>query len=171
MAPLAVDPAVAGGFLGFTDAARKKQTRIICTLGPACWSVEMLGVLLDNGMNIARLNFSHGDHAAHAGTIVRLKEALAARPGVTCGIMLDTKGPEIRTGFFANAGGKLELAAGSRLVLTTDYDHKSDGTISASRTASSRRRCTRATRSSSPTALSCSRSPRCSTTRRSRARS
>eukprot|EP00629_Pelagomonadales_sp_RCC1024_P003216 CAMPEP_0119273384 /NCGR_PEP_ID=MMETSP1329-20130426/10158_1 /TAXON_ID=114041 /ORGANISM="Genus nov. species nov., Strain RCC1024" /LENGTH=517 /DNA_ID=CAMNT_0007273585 /DNA_START=59 /DNA_END=1612 /DNA_ORIENTATION=- len=128
MAPLAVDPSVAGGFLGFTQAAKTKQTRIICTLGPACWSVEMLGVLLDNGMNIARLNFSHGDHETHAGTIVRLKEALAKRPGATCGIMLDTKGPEIRTGFFANPDGKLALKAGSRLILTTDYGHKSDGT-------------------------------------------
>ena len=44
----------------------------------------MLGVLLDEGMNVARLNFSHGDHAAHAGTIERLKQALAKRPGVHC---------------------------------------------------------------------------------------
>jgi len=118
------------GFLKFEDAARKKQTRIICTIGPACWSVEMLGVLLDNGMNIARLNFSHGDHATHAGTITRLKEALAKRPGVHCAVMLDTKGPEIRTGFFAPpyADKKIELTAGATLVLTTDYDHKSDGT-------------------------------------------
>ena len=73
----------------------------------------MLGVLLDEGMNVARLNFSHGDHAAHAGTIERLKQALAKRPGVHCAIMLDTKGPEIRTGFFdASVGDKLKLTKG-----------------------------------------------------------
>ena len=88
----------------------------------------MLGVLLDEGMNVARLNFSHGDHAAHAGTIERLKQALAKRPGVHCAIMLDTKGPEIRTGFFdASVGDKLKLTKGSTLILTTDYDHKSTG--------------------------------------------
>jgi pyruvate kinase len=90
----------------------------------------MLGVLLDEGMNVARLNFSHGDHPTHARTIGRLKEALALRPGVHCAIMLDTKGPEIRTGFFAPpyADGKIELKAGAPLTLTTDYDYKSDGT-------------------------------------------
>ena len=88
----------------------------------------MLGVLLDEGMNVARLNFSHGDHAAHAGTIERLKQALAKRPGVHCAIMLDTKGPEIRTGFFdASVGDKLKLTKGSTLILTTDYDHESTG--------------------------------------------
>ena len=60
----------------------------------------MLGVLLEQGMNVARLNFSHGDHETHARTIGRLKEALAKRPGLHCAVMLDTKGPEIRTGFF-----------------------------------------------------------------------
>ena len=68
--------------------------------------------------------------ATHAGTITRLKEALAKRPGVHCAVMLDTKGPEIRTGFFAppNDGGKIALKAGAALTLTTDYGHKSDGT-------------------------------------------
>jgi len=120
----------AAGYAMMSDAAQKKMTRIICTLGPACWSTEMLGVLIDEGMNVARLNFSHGDHETHARTITRLKEALAARPGVHCAIMLDTKGPEIRTGFFAPpyADGKIELKAGQDLTLTTDYSHKSDGT-------------------------------------------
>jgi pyruvate kinase len=63
-----------------------------------------------------------------AGTITRLKEALATRPGVQCAIMLDTKGPEIRTGFFdPSVGDKLQLKHGSTLILTTDYDHKSTG--------------------------------------------
>lgn len=89
----------------------------------------MLGVLLDEGMNVARLNFSHGDHAGHEGTITRLKQALEKRPGVHCAIMLDTKGPEIRTGFFdASVKDKLlKLKKGSTLILTSDYEHKSTG--------------------------------------------
>mmetsp|Transcript_35669 Transcript_35669/g.114061 ORF Transcript_35669/g.114061 Transcript_35669/m.114061 type:complete len:529 (+) Transcript_35669:175-1761(+) len=118
------------GYGTLSAAALKKRTRVICTIGPSSWDVEMLGVLLEQGMNVARLNFSHGDHATHARTIARLKEALAKRPGLQCAVMLDTKGPEIRTGFFAgeNEGGKIEFKAGETLVLTTDYDYKSDGT-------------------------------------------
>ncbi|KAJ8608086.1 hypothetical protein CTAYLR_009622 [Chrysophaeum taylorii] len=118
------------GYASLTGAALRKRTRIICTIGPSCWSVEMLGVLLEQGMNVARLNFSHGDHETHARTIARLKEALAKRPGMHCAVMLDTKGPEIRTGFFGPKleGKKLELTAGQTLILTTDYTHKSDGT-------------------------------------------
>ena len=82
----------------------------------------MLGVLLDEGMNVARLNFSHGDHAAHAGTIERLKQALAKRPGVHCAIMLDTKGPEIRTGFLEPDFKPLNLVRGQSLEIVTDYE-------------------------------------------------
>ena len=107
-----------------TPVANRK-TKIICTLGPACWSVEGLGGLIDNGMNIARLNFSHGDHEAHGGTVTRLREAIAARPGCEVAIMLDTKGPEIRSGFFApEHNGKLQLNRGQSLELVTDYDFK-----------------------------------------------
>jgi len=118
------------GFGQMSEAALRKRTRVICTVGPSSWTVEGLGMLLDNGMNVCRLNFSHGDHDTHKRTISRLKEALALRPGVECAIMLDTKGPEIRTGFFAPPleGGKLELQTGQKLILTTDYDHKSNGT-------------------------------------------
>lgn len=118
------------GYATLSPAALSKRTRIICTIGPSCWDVDMLGVLLEQGMNVARLNFSHGDHETHAKTISKLHEALAKRPGLTCAVMLDTKGPEIRTGFFASEleGKKLELKAGQKLILTTDYSHKSDGT-------------------------------------------
>lgn len=57
-----------------------RKTKIICTLGPACWSQEKLGELIDAGMNVARLNFSHGDHAGHGETLSRLRGALASRP-------------------------------------------------------------------------------------------
>ena len=118
------------GYATLTEAALKKRTRVICTIGPSSWDVDMLGVLLEQGMNVARLNFSHGDHETHARTISRLREALAKRPGLQCAVMLDTKGPEIRTGFFAGAleGKKIEFKAGQTLKLTTDYDYKSDGT-------------------------------------------
>lgn len=62
-----------------TDGITRK-TKIVCTIGPACWSQEKLGELIDAGMNIARLNFSHGDHKTHAETLVRLRGALACRP-------------------------------------------------------------------------------------------
>lgn len=69
------------------DAATRK-TKVICTLGPACWSEEGLGQLIDAGMNVARLNFSHGDHATHSSTLERLRTAVALRPGCHVGVML-----------------------------------------------------------------------------------
>ncbi len=51
--------------IGYQDVLLVRKTKIVCTLGPACWSEEGLGALLDAGMNIARFNFSHGDHAGH----------------------------------------------------------------------------------------------------------
>jgi hypothetical protein len=65
-----------------------RRSKIVCTLGPACWSVEGLGSLIDTGMNVARFNFSHGDHATHYSTLERLREAVAARPGCHCAVML-----------------------------------------------------------------------------------
>lgn len=57
-----------------TDVSTR-QTKIVCTLGPACWSQEMLETLIDTGLSIARLNFSHGDHETHAATLQRLRAA------------------------------------------------------------------------------------------------
>jgi len=71
----------------------------------------MLGKMLDAGMNIARCNFSHGDHESHGKSLDNLREALKTRPDKNCAIMLDTKGPEIRTGMLE--GGKaIELVSG-----------------------------------------------------------
>ena len=58
----------------------------------------MLVKMLDAGMNVARLNFSHGDHATHGKSVQNLRDALKQRPDKQCAILLDTKGPEIRTG-------------------------------------------------------------------------
>ena len=80
-----------------TDVS-KRTTKIVCTLGPACGTVEKLVEMLDAGMDIARLNFSHGDHKTHGEMLDTLKQALQQRPDRNIAIMLDTKGPEIRTG-------------------------------------------------------------------------
>merc|ERR1719199_838574 len=97
----------------------KRKTRIICTMGPACWDVDKLVELIDAGMNVARLNFSHGDHELHGACVERIREAAKQRPGKPVAILLDTKGPEIRTGFFRDdakdPSGKVELTAGQEL--------------------------------------------------------
>ena len=101
----------------------RRKTKIVCTMGPACWSTERLVEMIDKGMNVARLNFSHGDHTSHGATIDRLNEAQALRPERTISYMLDTKGPEIRTGML-EGGQTVELHAGGLLTLTTDYEFK-----------------------------------------------
>jgi len=104
-----------------------RKSKIVCTIGPSCWSVEMLEKMIATGMNVARLNFSHGDHAGHGAVVGRLRQALEnrAKKGFTdnIAVMLDTKGPEIRTGFFAE-GKTITLKAGQDLELTTDYSFK-----------------------------------------------
>eukprot|EP00743_Colponemidia_sp_Colp-15_P000422 GILK01000483.1.p1 GENE.GILK01000483.1~~GILK01000483.1.p1 ORF type:complete len:511 (-),score=106.74 GILK01000483.1:182-1714(-) len=110
--------------LGLTDVAQRK-TKIICTMGPSCWSKERLVEMLDAGMNVARLNFSHGDHASHAKTVENLRAALKERPGRVCAILLDTKGPEIRTGLLKNHT-PIDLVAGQELLISTDYDLEGD---------------------------------------------
>ena len=74
-----------------------RQTKIICTIGPATDSAEMLEKLADAGMNVARLNMSHGDHSSHA-KIIKSIHKLNKRRNHPIAILLDTQGPEIRTG-------------------------------------------------------------------------
>lgn len=93
-----------------------RKTKIVCTIGPACQDEATLERLARAGMNVARLNFSHGDHAYHAVSIARLK-ALRDRLRIPLAIMLDTKGPEIRLGNFA--GGQAEIADGAAFTLTS----------------------------------------------------
>lgn len=73
-----------------------KKTKIVCTIGPASESVEILEGLIDAGMNVARLNFSHGNFEEHLVRIERIRQ-ISEKIGEPIGIMLDTKGPEIRT--------------------------------------------------------------------------
>lgn len=75
----------------------KAKTKIICTIGPSVDTEERIEALIDAGMSVARLNFSHGTHTSHLQSIERLKRA-REKKGVPLGILLDTKGPEIRLG-------------------------------------------------------------------------
>merc|ERR1719379_549666 len=110
-----------------TDSLESRKAKIFCTLGPSCWSKEMLMQMIDAGMDVARLNFSHGDHETHGRTVENLRAAMAERPGSNVMLMLDTKGPEIRTGFLVDHK-PIELKEGQDLILTTDYDHLGDTT-------------------------------------------
>lgn len=91
-----------------------RRTKIICTIGPAVSSLEKMIQLIDAGMNVARLNFSHGTQAEHLKTIENLKKARETRK-VPLAIMLDTKGPEIRVGKIKNE--KLSLSAHQKILL------------------------------------------------------
>ena len=94
-----------------------KKTKIICTLGPASDTEEILSDLIDAGMNVARLNFSHGTHEEHAAKIATVKK-VREKKKVPIAIMLDTKGPEFRIGTFAE--GKITLKEGAPFTFTTE---------------------------------------------------
>ncbi len=75
-------PTLSGGFINIDMVKRptnvkNRRSKIICTLGPACWEVEQLETLIDAGMNVARFNFSHGSHEGHLACLERLREAAA----------------------------------------------------------------------------------------------
>ena len=93
-----------------------RKTKIVCTIGPACESKAMIVKMVEAGMNVARLNFSHGDHAEHLRRIETLKE-VRRELEVPLAIMLDTKGPEIRIGRFK--GGPVELREGAPFTLSS----------------------------------------------------
>ena len=78
-----------------------KKTKIVCTIGPASETHEMLRKLVKAGMNVMRLNFSHGNHEEHARKMQLMRD-VNTELGTNCAILLDTKGPEIRTGEFEN---------------------------------------------------------------------
>ena len=92
-----------------------RKTKIVCTIGPASESEEMLEKLIKAGMNVARLNFSHGDHAEHKTRIDSIRK-VSKRLGKTVAILLDTKGPEIRTHNMKD--GLIELEKGSEVTVS-----------------------------------------------------
>ena len=90
-----------------------RKTKIVCTIGPASESPEMIEKLCRAGMNVARLNFSHGTHDDHLRRIKIIKE-VRERLQIPVAILLDTKGPEFRIKTFAN--GKISLKAGDKFT-------------------------------------------------------
>lgn len=96
-----------------------RKTKIICTIGPASESEEMLEKLMKAGMDVARFNFSHGTHEEHEAKFQRVQR-LRRELGLTVATLLDTKGPEIRLRDFE--GGKTELKRGQKFTITTQED-------------------------------------------------
>jgi len=94
-----------------------RKAKIVCTLGPATDTLEQVEALVAAGMDVARLNFSHGTHADHERRLGLVREA-AARAGRPVAVLQDLQGPKIRTGKMT--GGKVELVTGSEVVITTE---------------------------------------------------
>ena len=94
-----------------------RKTKIICTLGPATDDEEVLRQLMLNGMAVARMNMSHGQHSDHKRRADMIKK-LRAELNIPVALLLDTKGPEIRTGRFKNS--KVNLETGQTFTLTTE---------------------------------------------------
>ena len=93
------------------------RTKIVCTIGPATNSEAQLERLMRAGMNVARLNFSHGTHQEHEQVIERIR-AISARLDYAVAILQDLQGPKIRTGLL-QAGQPVRLVDGSQVTITT----------------------------------------------------
>ena len=102
-----------------------RKTKIICTLGPACDSEEILKEMIHNGLDCARFNFSHGTHEEQKVRMDRVKK-VRQELGIPLPILLDTKGPEIRVRLFKNK--KVELKKGQEFTFCSDYDLIGDET-------------------------------------------
>ena len=94
-----------------------RRAKIICTLGPATSSPEQIARLVEAGLDVARLNLSHGHHADHEVACARVRAASSAS-GRSVGVLVDLQGPKIRLGTFP--GGPVRLSAGERFTITTE---------------------------------------------------
>ncbi len=106
-----------------------RKTKIVCTIGPACDGEETIRRMCLAGMDVARLNFSHGNHEMHLESINTIKK-VRSELGLPIAIMLDTKGPEYRTGSLK--GGFVELKAGKKFILTADEVEGDENRVSVS---------------------------------------
>jgi pyruvate kinase len=107
---------VAGGRGAFRD----RRAKIVCTLGPSTQSAETIRALIEAGMDVARLNFSHGTQEQHLATYRRVREAADACQRAVC-VLADLQGPKIRLGSFA--GGTAVLEPGALFTVSTDAAH------------------------------------------------
>jgi len=98
------------------DGLQNRRAKIVCTLGPATDTLEQVTALVAAGMNVARLNMSHGDHVDHERRLANVRQAAAAA-GRPVGTFADLQGPKIRLGRFAD--GPVDLHPGDRFVITT----------------------------------------------------
>ncbi|KAF8511693.1 pyruvate kinase [Gautieria morchelliformis] len=101
------------------DTKYLRKTAIIATIGPKVNSVEKLSQLRNAGMNVVRMNFSHGTHEYHQSVIDNVRKLVASEPGRPLAIALDNKGPEIRTGVMKD-GMDINISAGHEFNITTD---------------------------------------------------
>jgi len=108
----------------YSDPKLLRLTSIICTIGPSTMSPEKITELRTAGMNIVRLNFSHGSHEYHAQVVANARKSVEMYPGSPLGIALDTKGPEIRTGTVKQ---DIHLKAGQEITITTDPARSENG--------------------------------------------
>ena len=99
------------------SAPSPRRAKIVCTIGPATNTPERIGELIDAGMNVARLNFSHGSHEDHAKVFQTIRQEASARD-VAVAILADLQGPKIRVGRIPEPG--IDLVAGERLVMSVD---------------------------------------------------
>lgn len=95
-----------------------KKTKMVCTIGPKSENIEVMRTLLESGMNVMRLNFSHGDFQEHGGRIDNI-EQIMKETGKVFAVLLDTRGPEIRTCSLEN-GQDIQLVTGQKIKITTD---------------------------------------------------
>jgi pyruvate kinase len=102
---------------GAARMGQVRRTKIVCTIGPASADEATLGRLIDAGMNVARLNMSHGDQAGHAAVLARIRRCAAER-GAVVAVLVDLQGPKMRTGPLAD-GGPVTLAPDTVVELTT----------------------------------------------------
>jgi pyruvate kinase len=123
-----------------TEGSFPRKTKIVATLGPASSSPEILGALLDAGLNVVRLNFSHGDHEGHRALIKTLRK-VSEEKGRDVGILQDLSGPKIRLGAISErrleTGDRIRLVVGQGDtppdVLSVNYEYLTDDVEEGSR--------------------------------------
>ena len=131
----------------------ERRTKIVCTIGPATSARVPLRALLERGMNVARLNFSHGSPAEHETVLAEIR-ALSEELGIATAVLQDLAGPKVRIGTLAD--GSVELEPGRPFTLTTRQIEGSRDRVSVSYARGSPPRSVSVTRCSSPTASSSS---------------